>query len=96
MKKHTRQYMIDSLVGFSLSAALQDPDAEWLREIFANGFVGFSNMSDRELLREMQFRDLAGYPGGPEAIEDAEPEEEDDDHALQALLPFRQSEMLPE
>jgi hypothetical protein len=72
----TRQNMIDQLVAFSLRAALDDTGAGWLREMFEQGFAGFSSLTYAELVREMQFRGLLdeGFaiaePGDSEQFDD--------------------------
>ena len=56
-----REHMIRMLVEFSVAASAEDRQASWLREIFTQGFRGFSSMSSDELLREMRYRGLAGF-----------------------------------
>jgi hypothetical protein len=71
-----REQMLRELVEFSLAAATEDPQSEWLRNIFTKGFRGFASMSSGELLRELHYRDLAGSEN---AVGDQDFEEEDEE-----------------
>jgi hypothetical protein len=71
------------LVEFSLAAAVEDPQASWLRDIFTKGFRGFAVMSNAELLRELQYRDLAGFEN---VIEDEEFEDESEEPRIENLI----------
>ncbi len=54
----TRAQMIDSLVEHSLNMALSGSHRHWLKEVFEKGFPGYSKLSDRQLLLEMQLHGL--------------------------------------
>ncbi len=68
-----REDMIRALVEFSLAAAAEDPRASWLRDIFTGGFSGFAGMASADLLRELQYRDLAGFD---DSVEDEDFEDD--------------------
>jgi hypothetical protein len=70
------------LVDFSLAAAAEDAQASWLRDIFTKGFRGFATMSTADLLRELQYRDLAGF-------EDAVAEEDFEDDGEETRIQSR-------
>lgn len=57
-----RQEMIDKLIIDSIDTIYNSgnfmEDNDWLYDIFKSGFVGFSNMTDDELLKELNNRGL--------------------------------------
>lgn len=69
----TRTEMIANLVEFSVATAMTESDGVWLSHIFKNGLVGYSKLSDRQLLMEMQMRGLI------ESQDDLEQDTVDDD-----------------
>jgi hypothetical protein len=77
------------LVDFSVKAAAEDPQASWLRDIFAKGFRGFAGMSSAELLRELQFRDLAAFD---DADDVEESDDEDEETRVESLIGRDRSE----
>ena len=68
----SRGEMIGSLVEDSVSTALSELQKHWLKEVFEKGFVGYSKLSDRQLLMEMQLRGL--LPQEEESDDDADNE----------------------
>lgn len=81
-----REEMIRRLVSYSVEAAVREPQAYWLQELFEKGFAGYRRFSDSKLRRELELRGL------DEAIE-AETEEDacddgDIDEAPTALASY--------
>lgn len=67
-----RNEMIRHLVEHSVSKALAEPQQYWMREVFEQGFVGYSKLSDQQLRMEMQLRGLE--PSGDAFDEDCDDE----------------------
>lgn len=57
----TKIEMIERLVEYSIGEAAGNSRVNWVREVFKKGFDGFSNMSYRQLEKEMQLRGLLEY-----------------------------------
>jgi hypothetical protein len=55
---NTRAKMIGSLVEHSVNTASSGSHQYWLKEVFEKGFSGYSKLSDRQLLLEMQLHVL--------------------------------------
>jgi len=48
--------MIEKLINSSIDSALNDPEREWLRDIFRNGIEGYDQKTNDELAFEMRLR----------------------------------------
>lgn len=57
----TKGEMIERLVEYSITEASQVGRIKWIREVFKKGFNGFSNMSHKQLEKELQLRGLLDY-----------------------------------
>ena len=73
----SRIEMIGRLVEHAVAEAVAESPRHWLRNIFENGFVGYSRLSDRQLRTEMEMRGLA--------VADEPAFDEDDDVLLSDL-----------
>ncbi|HUO44336.1 MAG TPA: hypothetical protein VMT94_05415 [Burkholderiales bacterium] len=51
-----REQMIEKLINSSIDSALNDPEREWLRDIFRNGIEGYDQKTNDELAFEMRLR----------------------------------------
>jgi len=77
-----REWMIQKLIESQVDYITQHGCGLWLYNILERGFMGFGNMSDEQLLREMRERGLFDEFGkNPWSIDDqnVEPEPEDDE-----------------
>lgn len=54
----TRTEMIDRLVALSVATATTETKHLWLKDMFENGFIGYSKFSDRRLLMELELRGM--------------------------------------
>ena len=82
-----RQQLIQMLVIDSIEHLQQCRHSLWLQSVLEDGFSGFSNMPDEQLLRECRWRGIS--PRADIAIaggERAEPETEDDEAELVNLV----------
>lgn len=63
----TRKEMIERLVEHSVAQAVEESQRHWMREVFENGFPGYSKLSDQQLRLEMELHGLdpsGGVTGG--------------------------------
>jgi len=67
--------MIEKLVNSSIDSALNDPEREWLRDIFRNGIEGYSQKTEAELALEMRLRGMFSLD-----LEDAAAPDQDDEY----------------
>jgi hypothetical protein len=54
-----RSAAVSRLLTRLLGAAEQPAEIEWLRLVLRRGFVGFDNMTDAQLRRELELRELS-------------------------------------
>lgn len=73
-----RGIVLEQLVAHALEAIREDDNDEWLRLILRRGFVGFENMSEPQLRKELEMRGLRPHKL---AEEDAAFEEDADGDA---------------
>ncbi len=53
-----RNEIIQRLVARSVKTAIQESPTHWLNKVFEDGFVGYSRLSDAQLMMEMEMRGL--------------------------------------
>ena len=53
-----RSETIQCLVAYAVKTAIQESPTYWLNKVFEDGFVGYSRLSDTQLLMEMEMRGL--------------------------------------
>ncbi len=53
-----RSETIKRLVACSVKTAIQESPTYWLNKVFEDGFVGYSRLSDTQLMMEMEMRGL--------------------------------------
>lgn len=68
----SREEMIRRLVAHSVRTALEEPQSEWLNELFEKGFAGYRSFSNSKLRRELELR---GLDAAEEMYADDEPED---------------------
>jgi len=56
----SREEMIRTLVAHSVRTALEEPQSDWLYELFEKGFAGYRSFSNSKLRRELELRGLDG------------------------------------
>jgi hypothetical protein len=88
-----RAAAVSQLLAHALQSIGNPGESDWLRLILRRGFVGFEKMTDAQLLRELELREL--LPPPLEAESDFE-EEAAEDRWSQAALPGARGGGLPE
>jgi hypothetical protein len=58
MSKKDHQALIDILIDNDLNTLEQAEGQDWIRTILTHGFVGYANMSTKELRQEAKERDI--------------------------------------
>lgn len=65
-----KQAILDQLVSHAEQSIREDvPGSDWLAHILRKGFVGFENMQEPQLRRELELRGLSA-PNEPDELED--------------------------
>jgi hypothetical protein len=75
-RSRSRQTVLEQLIEHALAAIRDDDEAQWLQLILRRGFVGFENMPESQLHKELELRGLTGR-ASPD--EEPEPDEIEDD-----------------
>lgn len=87
-----RDFLVRSLILDSLEKLQSERLSLWLHGILENGFAGFANMKDAELLRECRRRGLRLEEPLEEApLEEFDDDPDEDEDDLLELLPMRQA-----
>jgi hypothetical protein len=78
-----RELIIQKLIESKVDYITRHGCGIWLHDILERGFVGFANMPDEQLLREMRQRgikcEMDNTPWPLDEDDDEDPEPEDDD-----------------
>jgi hypothetical protein len=77
-----RTAAVSRLLAQLLGAAERPAESEWLRLVLRRGFIGFDNMTDAQLRRELELRELSV----PALAEDEAFAEEDDERWGDAVV----------
>jgi hypothetical protein len=80
---NNRREMIDRLVEHSVETAMSESSFHWLKDVFERGFLGYTKLSNGQLMMEMQLR---GLISAHDTIEDEADDEPDDDRDNEQLL----------
>jgi hypothetical protein len=78
-----RAAAVSRLLAHLLGAAERPAESEWLKLVLRRGFVGFDNMTDAQLRRELELRELS-VPAL--ALDEALDDEDDEPWADAALV----------
>jgi hypothetical protein len=84
-----RAAAVSRLLTHALQSIRHADESDWLRLILRRGFIGFEKMTDAQLLRELELRELVPPP--PEFESDFDEEEAEDRWAQVALPATRDS-----
>lgn len=78
-----RRAALDQLIAHAIEAIREDGGADWLRLMLRRGFVGFENMPENQLRKELELRGLRAPALAEEAVFDSDA---DDDWEMQREL----------
>jgi hypothetical protein len=81
-----KKSLVSRLVQRALDTALADPRREWLQRLLHNGFKGYGNMTETQLVKEMQLCGMLDFPEPESDVDDVDYEVAETENELALML----------